>query len=168
MLRPLGRYMAAAFKAPSQSAVSNKKQLQLTSFDSLSILRLVKSTHNVVMALLPQAGDLMRCGERRTGGEADMNLAYFQHEPLNLTKASVRLLRILPTLSSTGLIQCQIWHDQIDASYTCLSYVWGSEADGNTILINDAHFSIRKNLFTFLEVARTKYGESQRTFWIDA
>jgi hypothetical protein len=96
------------------------------------------------------------------------NPSRYTHEPLNYTKGSIRLLRILPGLSDTGLIQCQIWHDTVDAAYTCLSYVWGSEKDQQKILINGKTFWIRKNLWDFLRVARTKYASTFPTFWIDA
>jgi hypothetical protein len=92
----------------------------------------------------------------------------YTHEPLDYTTLSIRLLRILPALSDAGLLQCQIWHDTVDAAYTCLSYVWGSEKGQRRILINGGVFSIRKNLWDFLQVARTKYASPSHTFWIDA
>jgi hypothetical protein len=92
----------------------------------------------------------------------------YTHEPLDYTTRSIRLLRILPALSDAGLLQCQIWHDTVDAAYTCLSYVWGSEKGPRRILINGGVFSIRKNLWDFLQVARTKYASPSHTFWIDA
>ncbi|KAH7374270.1 heterokaryon incompatibility protein-domain-containing protein [Pyrenochaeta sp. MPI-SDFR-AT-0127] len=92
----------------------------------------------------------------------------FKYEPLDHTKESIRLLRILPDLSDTGLIECQIWHDTVDATYDCLSYVWGSEQNTQDILVNGKTLSIRKNLWDFLGTARTKYATPPRTFWIDA
>lgn len=100
--------------------------------------------------------------------EAEINSATFQHTPLDHSKASIRLLRILPETSSNGLVQCHIWHDNVEAQYTCLSYVWGSDDDQKIILLNGKSFCVRKNLFDFLSVARTKYANSRRTFWIDA
>jgi hypothetical protein len=72
-------------------------------------------------------------------------------------QASIRLLKVLPDLSSTGLIRCQIWHDDIHAKYDCLSYVWGSDGDGNLILLNGEEHAIRQILCDFLGVARTQY-----------
>lgn len=95
-------------------------------------------------------------------------IAQFQHEPLDRTGASIRLLRILPELSSQGHVQCQVWHSDIRAQYTCLSYVWGSNDDERIILINEKYFRVRRNLFDFLNVARTRYAGSQRSFWVDA
>ncbi|KAF1967421.1 heterokaryon incompatibility, partial [Bimuria novae-zelandiae CBS 107.79] len=50
--------------------------------------------------------------------------------------------------------------------YTCLSYVWGPEDQGHTILINDKPYKVRRNLFEFLGVARTMH--HSKWLWIDA
>jgi hypothetical protein len=92
----------------------------------------------------------------------------FEHAPLDHTKSSIRLLKILPDLSATGSIQCEIWHDATHAEYTCLSYVWGSEHESDTILVNGKTFTCRKNLWDFLNVARKKSAHTERAFWIDA
>jgi hypothetical protein len=103
----------------------------------------------------------------RISNEAEP-IVQFQHQPLDCTEASIRLLRILPELSSQGHVRCQTWHSNIRAEYTCLSYVWGSNDDERVILINEKYFRVRRNLFEFLHVARTKYADSQRSFWVDA
>jgi hypothetical protein len=92
----------------------------------------------------------------------------FEHAPIDSTQGSIRLLKILPTLSPDGLIDCEIWHDSTDATYTCLSYVWGSGEDEQEILVNGKLFRCRRNLSDFLNVARTKYDASKECFWIDA
>ncbi|KAF2452220.1 hypothetical protein P171DRAFT_426588 [Karstenula rhodostoma CBS 690.94] len=92
----------------------------------------------------------------------------FKHAPLDQSKSSFRLLRILPDLSPAGSIRCEIWHDDIDAEYTCLSYVWGSENDTTAILVNGKIFTCRKNLWDFLNVASTKYAPAAPALWIDA
>jgi hypothetical protein len=92
----------------------------------------------------------------------------FEHTQLDTTRNSIRLLRILPDLSSTGLIQCKIWHTTTDAEYTCLSYVWGTEAYQQVICINGKRFSCRKNLWDFLNVARTNDVVDLKAVWIDA
>ncbi|KNG48277.1 hypothetical protein DDE82_005396 [Stemphylium lycopersici] len=94
--------------------------------------------------------------------------APFQHEPLDYRNGSIRLLRILPQLSHTGLIQCEIWHDSVHAKYDCLSYVWGSEAIQHQILINRRPMRVRENLWNFMHAARTKHGAKPRTLWVDA
>lgn len=92
----------------------------------------------------------------------------FQHEPLDYRRSAIRLLRILPNLSNNGHIQCEMWHDNVKASYTCLSYVWGPENIQRQILVNGRLLWIRENLFEFMQVARSKYANSPRILWIDA
>jgi hypothetical protein len=94
--------------------------------------------------------------------------ATFEHEALDYTRGAIRLLRILPNLSPTGIIQCEIWHDSVKAKYDCLSYVWGSDEIQQQILLNRKPCRVRQNLCDFLRVARTKYASPPRTFWIDA
>jgi hypothetical protein len=94
--------------------------------------------------------------------------ALFTHDPLDYRRGAIRLLRILPHLSKDGQIQCQIWHDSVKASYTCLSYVWGPEKIQRQILINGKLLSVRENLYNFMHVARSKYANPKQTFWIDA
>ncbi|KAI4956587.1 hypothetical protein J4E91_000799 [Alternaria rosae] len=95
-------------------------------------------------------------------------LTSFKHEPLDYRRGAIRLLRILPHLSADCLIQCEIWHDSVKASYTCLSYVWGSEKIQRQILVNGKLLLVRENLYDFIGVARSKYANPARTFWIDA
>lgn len=92
----------------------------------------------------------------------------FKYEPLDRAEGSIRLLKILPNLSATGLIQCGIWHDTVNTTYTCLSYAWGSEDDEELILVNGSEFSVRRNLWDFLRIAQLRYVDRPRTFWIDA
>lgn len=92
----------------------------------------------------------------------------FQHEPLDYRRSAIRLLRILPNLSNDGHIQCEMWHDSVKSSYTCLSYVWGSEKIQRQILVNGRLLSIRENLYEYMRVARSKYANPPRTLWIDA
>ncbi|KAF1834902.1 HET-domain-containing protein, partial [Decorospora gaudefroyi] len=96
------------------------------------------------------------------------NSSAFKHEDLDYRRGAIRLIRILPQLSKTGLIQCQIWHDNVGAKYDCLSYVWGSESNQKQILINGKTHMVRENLWDFMRVARKKYASPPRTFWIDA
>ncbi|KAI4679692.1 uncharacterized protein J4E84_008214 [Alternaria hordeiaustralica] len=95
-------------------------------------------------------------------------LTSFKHEPLNYRRGAIRLLQILPHLSIDGHIQCEIWHDSVKASYTCLSYVWGPDKIQRQILVNGKIVSVRENLYNFMRVAQSKYANPARTFWIDA
>jgi hypothetical protein len=99
---------------------------------------------------------------------ATSNTSTFQHKPLDYRRGAIRLLKILPSLSSTGLIQCEIWHDSVNATYDCLSYVWGPDKIQQHILLNGRPCRVRQNLWDFMRVARSKYASPPRTFWIDA
>jgi hypothetical protein len=94
----------------------------------------------------------------------------FTHQPLDLSKPSIRLLEVHPDLSHDGLIQCTIVHATTEAEYTCLSYMWeppdiprGSQA----IIMNGSMIHIQQNLFDFLGVAGTLQ-DVRRVYWIDA
>ena len=91
----------------------------------------------------------------------------FQHEPLDHSVDSIRLIQILPDLSPCGRIRCRMHHTVIkNAIYTCLSYEWGTEGGGDCITINDELYRVRQNLLDFLEVARKIY--FQTSLWIVA
>ncbi|CAO2647079.1 Nn.00g080010.m01.CDS01 [Neocucurbitaria sp. VM-36] len=92
----------------------------------------------------------------------------FQHTSLDNSQGCIRLLEILPQVISTNVIQCRIWHSTIDATYRCLSYVWGPERDEETILLNGKKFRCRKNLFSFLKAACFDHSMISKALWIDA
>ena len=48
----------------------------------------------------------------------------FKYQPLNHNEHSIRILKVLPGLSS-DTIQCELEHATIEATYICLSYGWG-------------------------------------------
>jgi hypothetical protein len=106
--------------------------------------------------------------KRRKDSPPSNSTSTFKYDPLDYTRGAIRLLRILPNLSDTGLIQCEMWHDQVTAAYDCLSYVWGSDKVQQHIIINGKPFVVQENLWNFLRAARTKYAVPPRTFWIDA
>jgi hypothetical protein len=89
----------------------------------------------------------------------------FKHQPLNQAEPSIRLLKVLPN-SPPATIHCELEHTTIDASYVCLSYVWGSPEHEHKILVNDAQFWVRSNLWDFLCIAKKRYPRT--AFWIDA
>jgi hypothetical protein len=113
----------------------------------------------------------------------------FRHTPLDQGKTSIRLVRVLPWLSDTLLIRCEVIHAVIPPSYKyngignllrpasatdiecppylCLSYTWGDPLDnGCTIKLNGKVFKVRENLWTFLHTAREKFNDTY--LWIDA
>jgi hypothetical protein len=92
----------------------------------------------------------------------------FQHNALDQSKGAFRLLKVRSDLSTDGLIQCEIWHDVTVATYSCLSYVWGPDGDYQDILVNGKLFQCRRNLWDFLNAAKTSYAATPEVFWIDA
>jgi hypothetical protein len=99
----------------------------------------------------------------------------FQYRPLDHSKQSIRLIKILPDLSPDGMIKCEMWHAPIQSRYQCLSYRWGSPADPRTVLIKDIQSTnleersctVGQSLYDFLNAARGHAGLGD-TFWIDA
>ena len=74
---------------------------------------------------------------------------------------------IRPELSAgEGLIQCDMTMDPPREDRVCLSYMWGSEEDQKSILIDSRPFSVRDNLWNFLDRARLT--GITRPIWIDA
>ena len=77
----------------------------------------------------------------------------FHHVPLDYETSSVRVLEVMPKLSSGGLIQCIIRHTEISDDYSCLSYTWGPQTQSLLcVLVNSKHYPVRWNLLTFLKV----------------
>lgn len=91
----------------------------------------------------------------------------FHHEPLDLSIRLIRVLQILPELTQNGIIQCLITHTTVEADYTCLSYTWSAPEPCQAIGVNGKRFTIRQNLFDFLENVRTITTPRNRS-WIDA
>lgn len=93
----------------------------------------------------------------------------FQHRPLDHRQASIRLLHILPDLSSRGSINCTISHSTVEqAPYACLLYRWGEPQPSHRILLDGQYFDVGQNLFHFLEMFRKNARSPEMPFWIDA
>lgn len=94
----------------------------------------------------------------------------FKHEPLDHTKASIRLLQIRADLSRDGLIQCSLRHTTISSTpYSCLSYRWGEPLTSWKILINGRPYHVGGNLYDFLDTFRQSgLNHSTEYVWIDA
>jgi hypothetical protein len=120
----------------------------------------------------------------------------FSHTRLDHKRNSIRLIRVLPKLSDTLLIRCEVVHvvlppaskydidyeeeeayepailplaSENDAEcppYVCLSYTWGDPVDEPAIEINGKVLKVRENLWTFLNVARKQFTDIH--LWIDA
>ena len=95
------------------------------------------------------------------------SLNEFQHQPLDHGVQSIRVIQILPDLTTDGMIQCHITHTTTQADYSCLSYVWGPRFPGKVIVVNGKSFWVRQNLFDFLEQIRSMAKPTNRT-WVDA
>lgn len=94
-------------------------------------------------------------------------LPEFKHTPLDHSKPSIRLIKVLPDLSPSGLVQCALSTHQNNPPYTCLSYVWGSATSRRQILLDGKLFCAQQNLWNFLNSARS-FGDPAEFFWIDA
>ncbi|OAL52194.1 HET-domain-containing protein, partial [Pyrenochaeta sp. DS3sAY3a] len=95
----------------------------------------------------------------------------FKHDPLDYSQGSIRLIRILPSLSADKLIQCEIFHTSINESYQCLSYRWGDAHPEHEILLNGKLFRVRQNLFDFLQLLYSRGAktlEPSPFLWIDS
>jgi hypothetical protein len=94
----------------------------------------------------------------------------FKHEPLDHSRASIRLLQICADLSRDGLIQCSLKHTTISSTpYSCLSYRWGEPLPSWKILINGRPHHVGGNLYDFLDTFRqSTLNHSTECVWIDA
>ena len=124
----------------------------------------------------------------KEGALEDRPNACFRHTLLNHFKQSIRLIRIRPApIENTTAydayrpskslrsfqrdIHCDIRHTELpsDATslgYSCLSYVWGTDAPTRRIRLNGSPYWIRRNLWDFLVFARERHCSTW--FWIDA
>lgn len=92
----------------------------------------------------------------------------FQHEPIATSKGQIRLLRLLKDLSHDGLLQCTLQTADLHSrpQYQGISYVWGPELPLRQIVLNGALYSIRRNLWQFLNEFRTD-SANDGYLWID-
>jgi hypothetical protein len=91
-------------------------------------------------------------------------------DPTGNWAAQLRLLEVLPDLSSTHLIQCRLirvnsFLYSSSTHYYCLSYMWGPPSE-HSILVNGGLCFVCTNLWHFLDVALTNCHGLH--FWIDA
>lgn len=84
----------------------------------------------------------------------------FDHEPLPHPITHIRLLEVLPLLSSQDVaIRCRLKCVRLaeyDQCYTALSYIWSSSNAGHVIFINGKRVTIRSNLYELLHLYRQK------------
>lgn len=99
----------------------------------------------------------------------------FIHEPLPHPITHIRLLEVLPLVSSSDVsIQCRLKCVRLadyDQCYTALSYTWGSSGAGHMIFVNGEEANVRSNLYEFLYLYRQKlmlHALPTVFLWIDA
>ena len=95
--------------------------------------------------------------------QSTMNYTRFNYDPL--TANQIRVLQLVPG----NPICCGLYTKSlkdVHGSFDALSYVWGSDAQLKRIFVNEKPFWIRKNLWKFLRIIRSKIG--YLTIWADA
>jgi len=94
----------------------------------------------------------------------------FQYRPLNTARREIRLLVLHPSenILDPFSYSCTLTHvsKDEDPSYEALSYVWGSEANRQNVLIDGRHLSATANLAEALD--HLYYGDRPRRLWVDA
>ena len=97
---------------------------------------------------------------------AQLPVAEFVHQCLDLTKSTIRVLQILPGRKKDP-ISCTLKHvPRAKDTYLCLSYMWGDAKSIHSIIINGRCFSVRENLWKFMHLARKL--KIRDWLWIDA
>ena len=89
----------------------------------------------------------------------------FVHDPLNLGRDIIRVLRIRPGESSAQ-IECTVQHVPLRNTHVCLSYMWGDDNHDLPIFLDGKIFKVRYNLWQFMW--RARLNNIQDELWIDA
>lgn len=94
----------------------------------------------------------------------------FRHAPLDHTRPTIRLIRILRATSPDAKIRCKISHNTTNDTYNCLSYRWGDPGQPRqSIQLNGMAFSVHQNLYDFLlRIVTRLMTEFSVPYWIDA
>lgn len=92
----------------------------------------------------------------------------YSHDPIDTNQGQIRLIRLLEDLSEEGLIRCdiQIVNFSTKLRYRAISYVWGPETPAREIDIRGSRYTIRENLWQFLDTFREVH-ENDSLLWID-
>lgn len=93
----------------------------------------------------------------------------FRYEPLGRQESALRLITVLPDLSTEGQIQCSLYNtsSRTPRSFSCLSYTWGSPRTKRAVLINGFIFYVQPNVFNFLDIARTMLCHEKNDIKVD-
>jgi hypothetical protein len=91
----------------------------------------------------------------------------FKHAPLQ--PRQIRLLKLLPSESTSDMISCLCIHSVLDESispYVTISYAWGDPTPRHFIKINGKHLGITENAHCLLRSRRILL--DSQPLWIDA
>jgi ankyrin repeat protein len=85
-----------------------------------------------------------------------------------LREKYIRLLKILPVQADRA-IHCRLEEFSLDdkPTYTAISYTWGSQHGAHAVFVNDHSLLVPKNLWRFLDSARSMGGDLSSWLWID-
>src|ERR1700753_4049506 len=92
------------------------------------------------------------------------------YKPLNISKNEIRLLNILPQVSS-GLISCTLFNVPLDEApeFIAISYVWGDPLNTKKILVNGQVHEVTVNCWNILDAHFFFSKQCHMTsIWIDA
>jgi hypothetical protein len=106
---------------------------------------------------------------RKLASEMD-ELPPFEYSPLNPLHPEIRLLKVMPAEhQSESILNCDMITVRLESKpeYVALSYVWGSPARTQPILLNGQPFKVTVNLENFLLHFRNVNAEMV-PLWIDA
>ncbi|KAF8856876.1 HET-domain-containing protein, partial [Acephala macrosclerotiorum] len=93
----------------------------------------------------------------------------YARAPLDLAVQHIRLVEIQPG-DESETIQCKFHRFPLSEcpEYIALSYTWGPPKVYKQILVDDAPFPLRRNLWWFLYYTRLQNQNQNQLFWIDA
>ena len=100
---------------------------------------------------------------------ASDNLAQYEYTPLKNPASQIRLLEVFGDANdSSHQTKCLLttWHVDSAPEYHAISYTWGPKEPTESIILNDASMTIRKNCADVLR--QLLYFKSSRYYWIDA
>jgi len=97
------------------------------------------------------------------------NIPGYHYKPLDSTRKSIRLLRILPG-GPNETVFCAIEHHDLSTlpNYTALSYTWDHNKEQAWIDCDGINVQVGQNLLKFLQQFRKSSGSLDRRLWIDA
>ncbi|KAM0810058.1 putative Heterokaryon incompatibility domain-containing protein [Seiridium cardinale] len=106
--------------------------------------------------------------------EQASDLPHSVYDSLDLTRRSIRLIRLLPAENDDDPICCELYTAQLtpELQFAALSYVWGTSSEMYYILANEIKVKVTSNLYCALKYFR-KYDmlrseDNRLPLWVDA